>query len=77
MRARATTTLGAEAKPAQIDAEVNRLRNSNEIYLKLFSFATRKTALADVRYDDSGNKIEPNETDELDGDSSVVIVQNS
>lgn len=77
LRARATTTLGAEANPAQVDAEVNRLRNSNEIYLKLFSLATRKTALADVRYDDSGNKIEPNETDELDGDSSVVIVQNS
>lgn len=77
LRARATTTLGVEANPAQIDAEVNRLRNSNEIYLKLFSLATRKTALADVRYDDSGNKIEPNETDELDGDSSVVIVQNS
>ena len=46
------------------------------IYMKLLAVANRKTALADVRYDDSGNKIDPNaeEKDELDGDSSVYIV---
>ena len=44
--------------------------------MKLLAVANRKTALADVRYDDSGNRIDPNEEekDELEGDSSVYIV---
>ena len=45
--------------------------------MKLMAVATHKTALADVRYDDSGNRIDPNaeEQDELENDSSVVIVK--
>ena len=56
--------------------EIKRTQSKNEIYLKLMAAANRRTALADVRYDDSGNRIDPNaEIDDLDSDSSVVIVK--
>ena len=61
----------------QLDDAVRRSQNSNEIYLQLFKVATQKTALADVRYDDSGQRIDPtdSEEDELENDSAVVIVK--
>ena len=61
----------------QLDEAVSRSQNSNEIYLQLFKVATQKTALADVRYDDSGARIDPtdSEEDELENDSAVVIVK--
>lgn len=67
----------AAASKEQLDAAVRRSQSASEIYMKLFAVATRKTALADVRYDDSGNRIDPNaaEEDELDNDSAVVIVR--
>ena len=63
--------------PEQIETEVKRSQSPGEIYMKLMAVATHKTALADVRYDDSGNRIDPNaeEQDELENDSSVVIVK--
>ena len=45
--------------------------------MNLLKVATQKTALADVRYDDSGQRIDPtnDESDELENDASVVIVK--
>ena len=60
----------------ELAAAVKRSKSKGDIYIKLLSVANRKTALADVRYDDSGNRIELNaEEDELDSDSAVVIVK--
>jgi DNA topoisomerase-6 subunit B len=57
--------------------EIKRTQSKNEIYLKLMAAANRRTALADVRYDDSGQRIDPtdSEEDELENDSAVVIVK--
>ena len=63
--------------PEQIEAAVRRSQSSGDIYMKLMAVATHKTALADVRYDDSGNRIDPDaeDQDELENDASVVIVK--
>ncbi len=67
---------GEKATQEQIDAEIKKSQSKSEIYLKLLAAANKRTALADVRYDDSGNKIEPNaEEDGLDNDAAVVIVK--
>ena len=59
-----------------LDAELKRSQSAGDYYLKLLAVANRKTALADVRYDDGGNVITPNEeNDELDSDASVLIVE--
>ncbi len=59
-----------------LDAELKRSQSAGDYYLKLLAVANRKTALADVRYDDGGNVITPKEeNDELDSDSSVLIVE--
>ena len=70
------TARARAATPEEIATAIKRSQSSGDIYMKLLAVANRKTALADVRYDDSGNKIDPNaeEKDELDGDSSVYIV---
>lgn len=60
----------------EIADAVRRSQDKNELYIKLLEAANRRTALADVRYDDSGNKIEAGEQqDELDSDAAVVIVK--
>lgn len=67
---------GEKATQEQLDEAIKKSRSKSEIYLKLLAAANKRTALADVRYDDSGNKIEPNaEEDGLDSDDSVVIVK--
>lgn len=67
---------GEKTTQEQIDAEIKKSQSKSEIYLKLLAAANKRTALADVRYDDSGNKIEPNaEDDGLDNDAAVVIVK--
>jgi len=60
-----------------LDAELKRSQSAGDFYLKLLAVANRKTALADVRYDDSGNVVTDSaqEEDELDSDSSVLIVK--
>lgn len=59
-----------------VAAEIKKSQSKSEIYLKLLAAANKRTALADVRYDDSGNKIvNPPSEDDLDSDSSVVIVK--
>ena len=70
------TARARAATPEEIATAIKRSQSSGDIYMKLLAVANRKTALADVRYDDSGNKIDPSaeEKDELDGDSSVYIV---
>jgi hypothetical protein len=70
------TFVATPPTPKEIDAVIKRSQSSGDIYMKLLAVANRKTALADVRYDDSGNRIDPNEEekDELEGDSSVYIV---
>lgn len=65
----------APMSPEELEAEVKRSKSKNDVYMRLLALANRKTALADVRYDDSGNKIEGDETDELESDSAVVIVK--
>lgn len=65
----------APMSPEELEAEVKRSKSKNDVYMRLLALANRKTALADVRYDDSGNKIEADETDELESDSAVVIVK--
>lgn len=64
------------ASPEGVEAAIKRGQSSSDIYMKLFAVATRKTALADARYDDSGARIDQS-ADELDGDASVVIVEPS
>ena len=65
----------APPSPEELEAEVKLSKSKNDVYMRLLALANRKTALADVRYDDSGNKIEADETDELESDSAVVIVK--
>ncbi len=66
----------AEGAPFDLDAELKRSQSAGDFYMKLLAVANRKTALADVRYDDGGNVITPEkEGDELDSDSSVLIIK--
>ncbi len=58
----------------QAEATVKRRQSPGEIYMRLLTVANRKTALADVKFDERGNRIETPETDELDSDPSVAIV---
>ncbi|MBP5622218.1 MAG: hypothetical protein J6X44_09405 [Thermoguttaceae bacterium] len=68
--------LGENLTDEERRTEIKRTQSKNEIYMKLMAAANKRTALADVRYDDSGNRIDPNaEEDDLDSDSSVVIVK--
>jgi len=60
--------------PEEAAATVKRRQSPGEIYMRLLTVANRKTALADVKFDERGNKIEAPETDELDSDPSVAIV---
>ena len=59
-----------------VAAAVKRSQSGGDIYMKLLAVANRKTALADARYDDSGNRIDAprDEFDELDSDPTVVVV---
>ncbi len=82
---RAAATSGAmNADPSALSTDavadaIKRSQSSGDVYMKLLAVANRKTALADVRYDDSGVKIDPNapQKDELDGDSAVYIVKSN
>ncbi len=66
----------AEGASFDLDAELKRSQSAGDFYMKLLAVANRKTALADVRYDDGGNVITPEkEGDELDSDSSVLIIK--
>jgi DNA topoisomerase-6 subunit B len=66
-----------EPTPEQIEAEIKRSQSAGDVYMRLLSVATNKTALADVRYDDDGNRIDPDLEDkkELENDETVLIVK--
>ncbi|MDO5309519.1 MAG: DNA topoisomerase VI subunit B [Planctomycetia bacterium] len=66
-----------DAGPETVQQAIKRSQSYGDIYMKLMVAANRKTALADARYDDSGNRIDDQdaEADELDSDQSVVIVK--
>ncbi len=63
------------ATPEEIAEKIKRRQSPGEAFVRLLSVANRKTALADVRFDESGNRIEePDETDELENDPTVAII---
>lgn len=68
--------LGITLTDEEKATKIQRSQSKNEIYVKLLELANKRTALADVRYDDSGNKIDPDEEgDGLESDAAVVIVE--
>ena len=73
--AKAGADSGAPLSEEDLAVATKRSQDKNEIYVKLLATANKRTALADARYDDSGARIDQDETDELDSDSSVVIVK--
>ena len=68
--------LGITLTDEEKATKIQRSQSKNEIYMKLLELANKRTALADARYDDSGNKIDPDEEgDGLESDAAVVIVE--